>query len=112
MKSDKHQVIHFSKMKFQKVNEQIGRKMVVGSNAMFLEHSVKKGYKCPANETHINEQFTYVLKGKLQVQTGGETIILNPGDLIVIPPNQPHTLEVLEDTIILDVFSPIREEWL
>lgn len=79
---------------------------------MFLEHTVKKGYQCPINETHINEQFTYVLKGKLQVETGGETVTLNPGDLIVIPPNQPHTLTVLEDTVILDVFSPILEEWL
>jgi len=108
----KHQYIQFNKMPFQKLNEQIERKMAVGKEAMVLEHRAKKGFVSQKNETHINEQFTYVLEGKLQVETGGEVLILEAGDMIIIPPNQPHTLTVLEDIRILDVFSPIRKEWL
>lgn len=108
----KHQYIPFKKMSFQKINEQVERKMAVGKNAMVLEHRVKKGFVSQKNETHINEQFTYVLEGKLQVETGGEVLILEAGDMIIIPPNQPHTLTVLEDVRILDVFSPVRKEWL
>ncbi|MCP5504756.1 MAG: cupin domain-containing protein [Chlamydiales bacterium] len=108
----KHQCIQFEKMSFQKINEQVERKMAVGEQAMVLEHRVKKGFVSQKNETHINEQFTYVLEGKLQVETGGEVLILEAGDMIIIPPNQPHTLTVLEDVRILDVFSPVRKEWL
>lgn len=79
---------------------------------MLLEHRVKKGFVSTINETHINEQFTYVLEGKLQVETGDESIILGPGDLIIIPSNQPHTLTVLEDVRILDIFTPVRNEWI
>lgn len=108
----KQQYIQFEKMSFQKINEQVERKMAVGEQAMVLEHRVKKGFVSQKNETHINEQFTYVLEGKLQVETGGEVLILEAGDMIIIPSNQPHTLTVLEDVRILDVFSPVRKEWL
>lgn len=108
----KHQLIHFKKMKYTPINDEIDRKMVCGSNAMLLEHRVKKGFRSEVNETHVNEQITYVLEGKLQVETGGDVMILEAGDLILIPPNQPHTLTVLEDIVILDIFSPIRKEWL
>lgn len=108
----KPQLIHFQKLKYTPVNDQIGRKMVTGVNTMLLEHSVKKGFRSTQNETHVNEQITYVLKGRLQVESAGELMVLEPGDLILIPPNQPHTLEALEDTVILDVFSPIRKEWI
>lgn len=106
-----HQIIHFNQIPFEAVSDQVERKMAVGMEAMFLHHRVKKGFVSTKNETHRNEQFTYVLEGKLQVETGGETVILTPGDLIIIPPNQPHTLTALEDVLILDVFSPPRKEW-
>lgn len=106
------QHIHFDKLPFEPVNDQVSRKMAVGQNAMILKHTVKKGFQSEINETHINEQFTYVLEGKLEVRAEERTSLLAKGDMLIIPPNKPHTLKALEDTIILDVFSPVRTEWL
>ena len=40
-----------------------------------------------------------------------EVFDLAPGDVLIIPGNLPHSAEALEDTLNLDVFSPIREDW-
>ena len=43
---------------------------------------------------------------------GGEELILRAGQLLVIPPNVPHKALALEDTLDIDIFSPIRHDWL
>jgi len=62
--------------------------------------------------THDSEQMTYILQGALRVQVEGEEIIVREGEVLHIPSRLPHQAEALEDTLELDVFSPIRAEWL
>ena len=55
---------------------------------------------------------TYVLQGALQFLVGSEEITVREGEVIHIPPEIEHQVEALEDTFELDVFSPIRPDWL
>ena len=58
---------------------------------------------------------TYVLEGCLRLTVGsaGETTYdLRAGEVIHLPSNVPHAAVALEDTRVLDVFSPPREDWL
>jgi quercetin dioxygenase-like cupin family protein len=55
---------------------------------------------------------TYILQGALRFVVGGEEIIVREGEVLHIPSQVPHQAEALEDTLELDVFSPIRRDWL
>ncbi len=61
---------------------------------------------------HINEQVSMVHTGKLAFHMGGEVITLGPGQSLVIPPNLPHSVDVVEDSIVTDLFTPRREDWI
>ena len=53
-----------------------------------------------------------MLQGSLRFVVGGEEVVAAAGESVVIPPNVPHRVEALEDSVVLDVFSPRREDWL
>jgi quercetin dioxygenase-like cupin family protein len=60
---------------------------------------------------HINEQITFILEGELEMEIGGERMILKPGNFHVITSNTPHSARALSDCIAIDVFCPVREEY-
>ena len=92
----------------------ITRRMISGEQAMIAQIVLKKGDAVPRH-SHHNEQLTYVITGKLRLRLGeqGEReVVVAAGEVLVIPPNLPHSAEALEDTLDVDVFSPPREDWL
>ncbi len=101
----------FEKMPFEKMSDKIGRKYITGENAMLAYFDLKKGAIIPEHH-HINEQITYIIRGKVRVLIGKEEFIVRAGEVLHIPPNTPHRFEALEDSIDLDIFSPIRQDWL
>ncbi len=65
---------------------------------------------------HENEQVTMMKSGVLRFVFGGseagKEIIVRAGDVLTIPPNVPHMVEVLEDSMATDLFAPRREDWI
>ena len=61
---------------------------------------------------HESEQLTYILEGALKFELEGREIVVRKGEVLLIPSNVPHRAVALEDTIDLDIFSPIRVDWL
>lgn len=94
-----------------KVTEMLSRKIVTGEREMLVQVYVKRGCLVPLH-AHQSEQMTYVLQGALKFLVAGEEITVREGEVIHIPSGIEHQSEALEDTFELDVFSPIREEWL
>ena len=64
-----------------------------------------------SEHAHHNEQVTTVERGALQFAMEGAQRVVRGGESLVIPPNVPHGVVALEDTIVVDVFSPCREDW-
>ena len=62
--------------------------------------------------SHVNEQVTNVLSGRLLVRVGGEEQEVVAGETVLLPANVPHEVVALEDSVVLDVFSPVREDWV
>lgn len=62
--------------------------------------------------THPHEQSGYVISGKYQMTVNGAEYELNPGDSYAIPGNVPHSFKVIEGGEVIDVFTPIREDYL
>ena len=61
---------------------------------------------------HESEQVTYILEGALKFELEGREVVVHKGEVLRIPSFVPHRAVALEDTLDLDVFSPIRQDWL
>lgn len=61
---------------------------------------------------HFHTQTTYCAKGKFEFTIGDERQIVKYGDGVYIPPNTIHGALCLEEGVLLDVFSPVREDFL
>jgi quercetin dioxygenase-like cupin family protein len=95
----------------EKITEMISRKIVSGEREMLAQIYLKRGALVPIH-AHDSEQMTYILQGALRFLVDGEEIVVREGEVLHIPPGLPHQAEALEDTLELDVFSPVRAEWV
>jgi quercetin dioxygenase-like cupin family protein len=93
------------------LNPRIWRKMITGEKAMVAQVFISKGAVVPLHH-HESEQITYILEGALEFEIEGRTIVVSAGQVLRIPSNVPHRAVALEDTLDLDIFSPIRADWL
>lgn len=100
-------------MEKEKVTDVIHRKVITGERSMVAQIFLKKGAKVPMH-SHDNEQITYLLEGSLKfwIGEGREEVVLQAGEVLVIPSNVPHEAEALEDCLDVDVFCPPRQDWL
>ena len=104
-------VFRWAELDLDKVTDLISRKLVSGDRQMLAQVYLKKGALVPRH-SHESEQLTYVLEGMLKVRVAGENVVVGEGEGIRIPPGVVHQAEALTDTFELDLFSPVRGEWL
>jgi len=79
---------------------------------MIAELKLKKGMVGDIH-THIHSQCAYVLSGSFECEIDGKKEIISVGDCFYVTPNVPHGLVALEDdSTILDIFTPKRDDFL
>jgi quercetin dioxygenase-like cupin family protein len=93
------------------MNPLLTRQFVSGEKGMAARIMLKKGCLVPEH-SHPNEQIALILSGALEFTVQGEKITVRAGELIVLPPNVPHSALALEDTEDIDFFAPPRQDWL
>lgn len=64
------------------------------------------------NHSHPHSQVTYVIEGEFHFNIAGETKILRPGDSCMIPPNADHGATCPTGGILIDSFSPMRNDFV
>jgi quercetin dioxygenase-like cupin family protein len=101
----------WSKIPVEKLTDNLSRKIVSGKKVMLAQVFLKKGCVIAAH-SHESEQMTYILSGAMTLRLPDKEMTLNEGDVLNIPSGVEHSAVALEDTLDLDVFSPIREDWL
>lgn len=90
----------------------IKRQMVVGQNVMMCRFTFDPFLVTPEH-THPHEQITLVVKGKVKFFVSGEERIVSAGDVLHFPPHNRHGATMLdEEVVLIDIFSPIREDFL
>jgi quercetin dioxygenase-like cupin family protein len=105
-------VLHrWDEIALEKITEMVSQKIVAGEREMLAQIYSKRGALVPLH-SHDSEQMTYVLQGALRFLVEGEEIIVREGEVIHIPAGVLHQAEALEDTFELDVFSPVRRDWI
>jgi quercetin dioxygenase-like cupin family protein len=97
----------WSELPVDRPMELLERRRVIGENAMISHITLRRGFTVPTH-AHENEQFSAVLSGRLRFGVGadGRQVTIGPGEVIHLPSNLPHSAEALEDTVVLDIFSP------
>ena len=97
----------------KQVNEKLSRKVLsYGGSLLMVETHFKKGGIGELHSHKDHEQISYVVKGSLEVEVDGQRKVLQAGDSFYANRNVIHGVAILEDTLVLDVFAPIREEIL
>jgi len=95
----------------EKLNATTSRQVIHGEKITVAKMHLKKGCVVPEHKHH-NEQLSVVEQGSLRFKLGDAEQVLGPGDVLRIPPNVPHSVVALEDSIAVDLFSPPREDWI
>ena len=84
---------------------------MVHSDAMTFAHwDIDAGSELPEH-SHPHEQVCNVLEGEFELTIDGETQIVRPGKVAIIPPNAIHAGKAVTACRVLDVFSPVREDY-
>jgi unsaturated pyranuronate lyase len=95
----------------ERVTDKVSRRQVAGEQGMIVWWSMKAGAHAAAHK-HPHEQIFWMLKGKMEFRLGNERRVCGPGDIAVIPGGIEHEAWFLEDTEVIDVFAPPREDFL
>jgi quercetin dioxygenase-like cupin family protein len=90
----------------------IERKTLVhGTKTLMTEFRLRAGSILPRH-AHPHEQTGYLLQGRLRLFIGAEEYDAQPGDSWCIPGGVEHGAEIIEDAVAIEVFSPVREDYL
>ena len=95
----------------EQITESVARRFITGDSVTVGRFEVKRGGVVPPH-SHANEQVSIVLEGVMRFRIDGVDTIVKAGEVMQIPGNAVHEVEALEDTLVVDVFSPVRQDWI
>ncbi len=84
---------------------------VYGENSLLTRFHLKKGSQLPLH-SHPQEQTGFMVSGKMKLFIGDDVFLAEPGDTWSIKGDIEHRAHVLEDSVAIEVFSPIREDYM
>lgn len=85
--------------------------LVYGKKTLMTKFSLKKGSRLPKH-SHPHEQTGYLVTGRICLSIGSQEYDVMTGDSWCIPSGVEHGAEILEDSVAIEVFSPVREDYL
>jgi len=89
----------------------VRRPLNYGERPLLSEVTMEAGAVVPWH-SHPHEQIGYLISGRLLMEVGDEKMELGPGDTWLIPGGVPHQATAIERSLVIDVFSPVREEYI
>jgi quercetin dioxygenase-like cupin family protein len=101
----------WEKVKKEVLNDKLPRKVISGEKITMAQIFIAKDGVVPLHR-HEHEQISSVLAGAVKFELEGKEIAVRQGEVLHIPSNVPHRVLALEDSLALDVFSPVRTDWL
>lgn len=86
------------------------RTMGTTDEAMLCEFFLQRESLVPPH-SHKNDQVGYVVYGQVEMTVGDVVMLLNPGDSYAIPGGIVHSARAVVDSLIIDCFSPPRDDY-
>jgi len=108
----KPQHLDWSSIPVEQLEPGIERQMIVGENLMICRLRFSPCVVTPGHD-HPHEQMTLIERGRVLFTIGDEQRMAQAGDVLHFPPGTWHGATMLdEEVILIDLFSPIREDFL
>ena len=87
------------------------RTLAHGERTLLAEVRLARGAVIPEHR-HPQEQTGYLVAGRLEFSVGGESLVAEPGSSWSLPADLPHGASALEDSLVVEVFSPVRQDYM
>lgn len=101
---------HISELENRTIIEGIRGRYIHGDQCSMGLVEINAGATLPLHH-HVHEQVTFILEGELDMEIGGKPVVLRAGDYFVIRSNEPHAAVARVNCKLIDVFSPVREDY-
>jgi quercetin dioxygenase-like cupin family protein len=102
----------WSSVPIERLEDGIERQMIVGYKMMVCRLRFAPHIVTPAHD-HPHEQITFVERGRVLFTIGEQERVARAGDVLRFPPNTWHGATMLdEEVVLIDIFSPVREDFL
>lgn len=85
--------------------------LVYGKKTQMVKFFLEKGKSIPVH-AHRHEQTGYMIQGRMILSINEEEHTVEPGDSWCIWGNTPHSARMIEDCVVIEVFSPVRKDYL
>jgi quercetin dioxygenase-like cupin family protein len=85
--------------------------LVYGDKTLMTEFRLRKGAALPRH-AHPHEQTGYLVKGRIRLLIGTEECEAQVGDSWCSPGGVEHGADILEDSVAIEVFSPVRDDYV
>ncbi|WP_242082417.1 cupin domain-containing protein [Aestuariivivens sediminis] len=110
--TDKDMFFRQDAMKWEVVEDKIKRQIVgFDDTMMMVKVKFEKGGVGTVHH-HVHTQSTYISEGKFEVTIADEKKVLKKGDSFFVPSHTPHGVVCLESGVLVDVFTPVRADFL
>ncbi len=105
-------IVPYEAAKRSEPEQGLTRRVMAYNEKLFLaEHEMVKGWVGRVH-SHPHDQIVYVVHGHLKVICQGKTFELRTGDSFVVHGSVEHGASALEDSLVIDVFTPCREDYI
>jgi quercetin dioxygenase-like cupin family protein len=84
--------------------------LAYNENLMLVRHLMQPGW-LGARHSHPHDQLVYVIRGHIRFTGGDKTFEARTGDNFVVPGGVEHQASAIEESEVLDVFTPVREDY-
>ena len=85
--------------------------LAYSSQLMLVRHLMEKGW-VGARHSHPHEQLVYIVRGHIHFQGGAATFDARTGDSFVVPGGVEHQANAVEESEVLDIFTPVRKDYV
>ena len=105
------QKISWKTKEVEKLSDSLSRQAVYGEKGTLAQLFIKRGGAI-VRHSHANEEYSSIVSGAVKYVFDDREVVVNAGEALVVPPNVPHSVVALEDTVWVIFFSPAREDWV
>ncbi|HEY7288314.1 MAG TPA: cupin domain-containing protein [Vicinamibacterales bacterium] len=95
----------------QEVAPGIDRRFLTANRMTIARFQIARGATVPIHK-HDHEQVSYVVSGALRFTVDGRETLVRGGEALQIPSWAEHGVVAIEDTEVIDTFSPVRQDWI
>jgi len=101
----------WNKMPSEPMSPLVSRKAIHAEVLTVARVQLAQGAVLPPH-SHVHEQVAVVERGAIRFNLDGQEVLVRAGQALAIPSGVPHGVEALEDSEVIDIFSPRRQDWI